>query len=289
MKTKFKGHETFYFREGWLSKALFNMIDGNSTTMFSHIKDGVSKLGVGANMVKSIKYWLTVTGLIRYRGRGYCLTQFGQLISNYDLYIENELTLWLLHFHLCTNRSEATTWYLFWNEFKAESFETKDVEVVLTNYLNNNQVEFKESALKNDIGVLLNMYSKTLGDDDPEENIVCPLSKLNLITQNQNVYEKKIPILQEGHEIIILYILSKSKNEDGYTYLEQGYMKLSQAEEILNKYMNLNRLLVNEYIDMLKNKYIKVENTAGLDMIYFNENLDVDHIIEEYYERGMNL
>lgn len=289
MKTKFKGHETFYFREGWLSKALFNMIDKDTTTMFSHVKEGISKLGVGSNMVKSIKYWLIVTNLIEYKGRGYCLTEFGQLISNYDLYIEDELTLWLLHFHLITNKTEATTWYLFWNKFKAEMFEIKDVERFLANYLSNNQIDFKENALKSDIVVLLSMYSKTLNDDDPEENIVCPLSKLGLLIQNQNVYEKKIPLLQEGQEIIILYMLANSRTEEGYTYLKQGYMKLSQAEDILSQYMNLNRLLANEYIDILKNKYIKIENTAGLDMIYFYNNLDVNHIIKDYYERGMNL
>ena len=47
MKTRFKGHETFYFREGWLSKALFEMRNHPDDRIFLGDSD-IEKLGVGA-------------------------------------------------------------------------------------------------------------------------------------------------------------------------------------------------------------------------------------------------
>ena len=35
MKTRFKGHETFFFREGWLSKVMFEIHAKNNTRLFS--------------------------------------------------------------------------------------------------------------------------------------------------------------------------------------------------------------------------------------------------------------
>ena len=64
MKTRFKGHETFFFREGWLSKAMFEIHARNNTRLFSG-NNGIVKLGVGSNMVKSIKYWMITSNLIK--------------------------------------------------------------------------------------------------------------------------------------------------------------------------------------------------------------------------------
>ena len=56
-KMKFKGHETFFIRKGWLNKGMRNVVkdpyvfmgvNGNPTDI----------LGIGTNMVKSLRYWL---------------------------------------------------------------------------------------------------------------------------------------------------------------------------------------------------------------------------------------
>lgn len=284
-KTRFKGHETFYFREGWISKALFELNNNHDSTILSDVKSGIAKLGVGANMVKSIKYWLTTANLVKYNKatRKFELTALGRLIANYDVYLEDELSLWLIHYSISSNYQSATTWYIFWNYFKGETFDIKDVENYLKYYLDSEEISYNENSLENDIAVLLQMYSKNLSDD-PEENTVCPLSRLHLITQSMNEYEKEYTILQEGHELIILYILCNSKDEDGIFYYKKGYIKLSEAEELLEHYLNLTRIMANEYIDVLKSRYINIINTAGLDMIYFNSDINIIDEIRIYYE-----
>ena len=52
---KFKRNESFYIRDGWFQKAL-HVLATNNENIFSGIK-GVDLLGIGANMVKSLRYW----------------------------------------------------------------------------------------------------------------------------------------------------------------------------------------------------------------------------------------
>ena len=49
-KTRFKGHETFYFREGWLSKVISEIDMHPDTSILTNISEGIAKLGVGANI-----------------------------------------------------------------------------------------------------------------------------------------------------------------------------------------------------------------------------------------------
>ena len=59
---RFRAHETFAIRKGWLHKGMKNVV--NSPTVFID-KDvnPMEKLGLGTNMVKALRYWLQVAGL----------------------------------------------------------------------------------------------------------------------------------------------------------------------------------------------------------------------------------
>ena len=60
-KVRLKKNESFNIREGWLRKGL-KLVE-EYPDIFSR-DDAMKKLGVGSKMVKSIKYWLLVTGLV---------------------------------------------------------------------------------------------------------------------------------------------------------------------------------------------------------------------------------
>ena len=109
-KTRFKGHETFYFREGWLSKVISEIDMHPDTNILTNIAEGIAKLGVGANMVKSIKYWATLSNIVCYdsREKRYVLTRLGNIIAHYDIYLEDSFTLWLIHLEITNNFEKAT-------------------------------------------------------------------------------------------------------------------------------------------------------------------------------------
>ena len=62
---KFSGHETFSCRATWLKKGLdFILNSGEIDTSVFNQHDAATELGVGRNMVNSIRYWLNAFGLI---------------------------------------------------------------------------------------------------------------------------------------------------------------------------------------------------------------------------------
>lgn len=284
MKTRFKGHETFYFREGWLSKALFVMNDEPDYKLFA-ANNGISKLGVGANMVKSIKYWLQTTNLIKmdYKSKEYVLTSIGKDIANYDLDLEDPFTLWLLHINLVTNYKMATTWNIFFNEFHAIKFTSSNVKDALSNYLDRNGISYKEKSLNSDVDLLLNMYTKELNKSDPEENFSCPLSRLDLLRKNRENYERQLAKLDILNPYIVLYLmLLKTQNSNTSSI---SIRELEEGNNSLTNVLSINRVIINEYLDRLSNKkMIRVEKTAGLDMVYITTILSPESVIQKYYE-----
>lgn len=55
----------------------------------------------------------------------------------------------------------------------------------MQNYLQKSEIKFNDNSLQVDINVLLSMYSKEYNNIDPEENIVCPLSRLGIIKEKE--------------------------------------------------------------------------------------------------------
>ena len=125
---KFRGHETFFIRKGWLYKGLKNIQKDKYVFMGTN-GNSMDILGVGANMVKSLRYWMQAVGLTEepISGKRYqTLTDFGELIYNNDKYLEEMGTLYLLHYMLAKNEEMATSWYYFFNEFNMSEFNRDD-------------------------------------------------------------------------------------------------------------------------------------------------------------------
>ena len=102
-KMKFGAHQTFALREGWLHKGVKLLESGRDNF---ESDDAQNKLGVGRNMVKSIKFWMQLTGLIEKSAQtgNIELTSLAKLISQHDPYfIENE-TWWALHVNMATQK-----------------------------------------------------------------------------------------------------------------------------------------------------------------------------------------
>jgi hypothetical protein len=110
---KFSGHESFHCRPFWLKKG-FDFIANNNS--FSE-KSGID-LGVGRNMVGSIRFWLRAFNLIE---KDNSLTVLAQKLFNdvdgWDPFLEDEATLWLLHYEL-TSRQYSSTYNLIFSDLR---------------------------------------------------------------------------------------------------------------------------------------------------------------------------
>ena len=106
---KFRAHDTFFIRKGWLNKGMRNV--KNDPAVFMGAKGNpMDILGIGANMVKALRYWLQAVNLTVEPNAGkreQSFTPFGEVIFNNDPYIEEMGTLWFLHYKLASNKDEV--------------------------------------------------------------------------------------------------------------------------------------------------------------------------------------
>lgn len=274
---KLKGHEKFPLREGWLNKGIKG-VQKNAKVFTGN--DGPDILGVGTNMVKSIRYWMQCFTLIKENPKdGASLSDMGKLIEQYDLYLEDYFSLWILHSCIAKNDDRATVWYLFFNKCAAEEFKKDELFEVLKKELivYAGTDTFPDGSLKDDIDVLLNMYSKNNFDDDPEDKNKSPFATLGLVKKEKDVYYKQQPDISKFNEKIVLYELA-------ILFEIQDTVSIDTVFEIIKGIYHLNRVTLNSILDKLENMgYIRVDRTAGLDVIYPVNVGKADEVIEEYY------
>lgn len=282
IKIRLQGHEKFALREGWLNKGLI-MVKKNPAAFQG--KDGPDIFGIGNNMVKSLRYWLRAFGLIKEApGKGASLTEMGELILQNDPYFEDIFTIWLLHSFIAKNKDEATSWYIFFNKVDVQNLEKDQIEKILLREITKYAagITFSEKSVGNDLDVLLKMYGKTKEQSDPEDKSNSPLAQLALIKNVDGKYTKKHPNRKDINEFIVLQELA---------YLLDGKESISIDNAIngdngLARIYHLSSITANEILDRLDAlEYIRVNRTAGLDVIYKSKEFSAISVITEYYNK----
>lgn len=289
-KIKIRGHETFYIREGWIRKGIVAV--QNDPLIFSNIQNGVDVLGVGSNMVKSIRYWLQAIGLTEEKrgekGKRYqVLTDgFGRFLIEKDPYIEYLGTLYLLHYKLVTNRELATTWSLFFNSIKATEMTKHNMEEALKQLILNINPEYEVSSklLNDDCNCIIKMYFAEKNDfKNPEDNMISPFSDLGLLKKEsirgkEEIIYKTVPYKNKLDKLIVLYVIMDNLKNRKSTTIKN----LIEDENNIGRVFNLDKNSINSYIDKLEDDgYLRVNRTAGLNTIYPTD-LATD-ILDKYY------
>jgi hypothetical protein len=89
-------------------------------------------MGVNPYMVSGFRGWFCKTGLGTMMSKQTTFTPFAHLIARYDPYMEQDGTLWGLHYHLATstNQERAEVWYQFFNTFATpgKSFTSNELQ-----------------------------------------------------------------------------------------------------------------------------------------------------------------
>ena len=295
-KMKFRGHETFFIRKGWLRKGIKNVL--NDATLFVN-KDKLPTdvLGIGTNMVKSLRYWLQVVGLTtEIRGekngkREQIITELGKVIDENDPYLEELGTLWLLHYNLAKNITDATSWYFFFNEFQMQEFTKDDFCLALKKFISiNSKQEVADSSLEGDFDCLVNTYIARAKSNpkkvDPENNIDCPLGELNLLdikNKKDRIYTKVIPPKASIHPLIALAIIVAQADN-----AEIKIQTLLKEKNSLGKIFNLDMISLLELLNKIERLgHISVVRTAGLDVVKVKTKWTFLESVEQYY-RAIN-
>jgi hypothetical protein len=288
---KFRAHDTFFIRKGWLSKGVKNILKDPSVFL-SRDANPMDTLGIGANMVKALRYWLQAVGLAQEPSNGkrdQTLTVLGEIIHKNDPYVEELGTLWLLHYRLATNQEDATAWYYFFNEFKTIEFTRDDFVIQINSYLRIQGEEIAERSIEDDYNCIISTYVPRIKLNpkkfNPEDNIDCPLGELGLIdivNKKAKIYKKSFPKKDTLHPLILLAVIVERANGEKSVRISEIQNDAKNAGKVFNlDIIALTTLLYK--IELLG--FIKVVRTAGLDVIEIKTDLDFFGCVKEYYQR----
>jgi len=190
IRPTFGGHEKFVFRYGWLKKGVDAL--SQDPTIFTDDKALVT-LGVGKNMVRSIRHWCLAAGLFeetRGKGpvRGLQLTDLAhRLVMNgsWDPYLEDTGTLWLLHWQLASNLTRTLIWHLTFCAYYEVEFTKKQLVAFIGKQLDRRGISTTPGAIEREVDVFLRTYVTTTrratAEGISEETLDCPLAELDLI------------------------------------------------------------------------------------------------------------
>ncbi len=281
IKIRLQGHEKFVLREGWLNKGITKVAE--SPTVFMG-KDGPDIFGIGNNMVKSLRYWLKAFGLIEENGSsGATLTACGKVIKRYDAYFEDVFTLWVLHSNIVHNKADATAWYLFFNKCDIEDMEKEQIVQILLRELKKytNNGTFSEKSLRSDVDAILSMYGKVKEMVDPEDKNVSQFAQLDLIKNQEGNYSKSQPDRRKITEWNVLYELARQLDKKSFISIDE----ISEGDGSINSIYQIGSVTINEFLDKLDAMgFIRVDRTAGLDMIYKVVDITREKVMKEYYQ-----
>lgn len=174
----FARHETFHPRFGWLKKG-FDRAEQHPGIFLE--EDAAVRLGVGKNMVRSIRYWCNAFKLLKNDQP----SDFGRSLlgaEGWDTYLEDPASLWLLHWQFLQAPCYATAWDFVFNYFHRTEFTFDNLFCDLCDYRDRVSSRTADSSIKKDVSCLLRMYAKQpTKSSAKEDSLDCPFVDLGLI------------------------------------------------------------------------------------------------------------
>ena len=185
-KPTFSGHETFALRSNWLKKAYDTLM---TTPDLFYRKDSFVILGVGKNMVNSIRFWGRVCGIFDKSddGRTHEISHLGhQLFANdgWDPFLVTPTARWLLHWEIASRPENTFTWFYVFNLLRGGDFTVPDLTKSIIDFVERSEIRPpSETTMRRDIECLINCYCLPESGVAAlsEDALACPLLSLGLI------------------------------------------------------------------------------------------------------------
>lgn len=301
-KAAFGRHETFFLRYGWLTKGFWanlSYINDNTPSDIFKSDNAVVELGVGKNMVASIKYWLQATQLLTSSEKGFLIpTDLGMsLMGNnlepgWDAYLEDEATLWLLHWLIASNATQATAFYWFFNRYHKTQFTQDELRTALNDFIKENiSTNTSAGTIKNDISVLTRMYSSVEADKKQswDDILDSPMSQLGLIEATLNKeYKSSASIKNTLHESVVGFALAQIFESRQATTIPVEELIYSQGDwaaigAVFRTTESQTLALIEEAIRYIPGKF-EINESAGIHQVFKLEEVSPIEYLKLYFE-----
>lgn len=284
IKYTFSGHDSFQCRQLWLKKGYDYVQEGKNF----NDEDAVVRLGVGKNMVSSIRFWLKAFNIIDSKD---VPTEFGKRLfddeTGYDPFLEDEASLWLLHYQLIKN-GFSSIYPIIFNEFRKEKlFFNKEIFV---NYVKrigeaNPDLNFNENTVAKDFIVFANLYKSDPESKDVEDSFSGILSEIELLKTTGRGKDEQYYIENTDRdnlpESIVLYVILDNPSYGNSISLNSLEFDINSPGSIFA----LNRSgLINKISDIVDDFYdITFTDQAGIKELQLKNKADAFTVLDRYY------
>jgi hypothetical protein len=292
----FGRHESFPLRYGWLTKG-FEQVAKDPQALSRD--DATVQLGVGRNMVHSIRYWLRATRMVEANKTGLLPTELGNKLfgsNGSDRYLEDEATIWLIHWLLASNPEQSTAWYWFFNHFHKPEFTSQEAIGALVQFCQAHVTSKQSfSKIKQDGAIVLRMYvqSKAAPRTPIEEALDSPLSTLRLTSyspstrrfQSRATVRADVPALVLGFAIleILDYQHIAAIPLDDLLQSRSGLPAIGSVFR-LNETGLIAKL--EEIVEMFPNEF-ELRETAGLQQFYRTGSMSGLKFLDHQYAAAL--
>jgi hypothetical protein len=286
----FARHETFHPRFGWLKKGYD--LAARDPGIFLR-EDAPVLLGVGKNMVRSIRYWCGAFKVLTECDRQSVPDTLGQQLlddNGWDPFLENPASLWLLHWNLLQEPCTATAWAFAFNQFSATEFTAENLLEDLREYAEGFSGKTADSSLRKDVSCILRMYAEQESKKGPtEDSIDCPFTELRLLYSmgDGRRYEFQVgPKETLPAEIIVaacLEFADTAQNESS----AMGISRLAHLPGSPGRVFKLSEPAIAEAIEQVarQREGLYISDNAGLQQLQYDDQPDVlsEAILDEYF------
>jgi hypothetical protein len=298
----FSGHETFPFRYGWLPKAV--RFVGSDPRIFAR-EDALVELGVGKNMVRSIRHWGLACGVLEEdpavrdnRGKALRVSDLGEFLlaikGGVDPYLEDPASLWLLHWQLSSTPDYATTWFWVFNHCPQPEFSKDDLVLWLSSLAERSGAgRVSEASLRRDIDCFLGTYVTSVPNRamTAEDTLECPLVELELLRE----FGRGSYILQRGDhpglpDELFVFALVSFLERIGTTAQTVAVDEIAFAPGSPGRVFALtedNLLGRLERLAKITGGNLDFDETAGLRQVITRRPVDKLKLLQSYYQRSM--
>lgn len=274
-------HETFTPRYGWLKKG-YDAVKKDSTVFKA--KDAVERLGVGKNMVRSIRFWCSAFNVIEPspEGSGHMVaTEFGDKLlgdEGWDPYLEDIASIWLLQWQLFIPPLEAVNWPLAFNNCNIWSFDQSQLSQTLQTSAQKYSrfATISENTLKKDASCLVRMYAEEKPNDDSE--IDCPFRQLGLIHRVEGKKEFSFSNIEKATLPPLIFAAASFSYLSSYISTKQRTITLQRLTYDLNSpgvAFKLPESAVGAYLYAALNYLgdnVSLNDNLGAYQLYLNDS-----------------
>ena len=302
-RCRFSGHQTFVFRYGWLEKGV-RAVEGDPSAFTK--ESALVDLGVGKNMVESIRHWCLVTQMVeeepavtRNNGRVLRVAPIARkllLDAPWDPFLEDDASLWLIHWLLVSNPFIATTWQVVFSLFQRPDASKREIVDFVAAFAEKHAVAVNEGSLSRDVDCFFRTYApaRTIGKQGvAEESFDCPLQELNLLQASPDgeLYRFAIGSKPSLPTAVFGFALAE------YFDRTRGEVKTMSIQECLygigspGQAFKLDENSLIEHIEelaRLTHDKIILDETAGLKQIYRKQPIDPLKLLAGYYASEAN-